>query len=111
MHSRAKQLWAFAGCVALILLLALSSHPKLPTDFTGSSTGMSAPSAPKALVEAEPLAQIVRSHFEFFVQPVGLAVSPVTLRTAKAESRSKQTAETTSKYYSPLYRRPPPFLS
>jgi hypothetical protein len=110
-QSRAKQLCAFAGCVAFILLLALAGHPKLPADLTGSSTGMSAPSAPKAFVEAEPLAPILQSNFECFGQPVRLAVSPITLIAAKAESRSTQAAETASKRYPPLYRRPPPVLS
>src|SRR6185437_12470068 len=110
MLSRAKQLWAFAGCVALFLSLALANHPKLPADLAGSSTGMSAPSTPRALVEAESLAQLVRSHFESFGQPVLSAVSPVTLRTVCAEG-SQQTAETVSQSYAPLYCRPPPVLS
>src|SRR3569833_617797 len=111
MHSRARQLWAFGGSLALFLLLALTSPPKVPNNFTGSSTGMSAPSAPKAFVEAELLAPLVRSDFECLGQPVRVAVSAVTLRAGGAEVRSRQTVKSESSCYAPLHRRPPPVLS
>ena len=104
-------MWAFAGSVALFLLVSLTDHSKLVTRSTGTSTGMSAPSAPKAFVESEPVAKLLRSHFDWCGHTAASTIAPISLPDVSAADRSQHDADSASQCYGPLYRRPPPCLS
>src|ERR1700728_1757833 len=111
MRPRTRQLWAFAASVALFLLISVAGHSRLATGSAGTSTGMSAPAAPKAFVESEPVAKLLRSHFDWSGQIVRSAITSILLPAVSTQRRSGQHADPASQYYGPLYRRPPPSLS
>jgi hypothetical protein len=108
MRSRISWLWAFAGSVALVVVMALAYHPRFAP---ASGTGMSAPAAPVTSVEPEPVARLLRSHNDWTGQAVRLEVFSSTTPTALNEDRPEQDALSASRFYAPLYRRPPPSLS
>src|ERR1700722_4273529 len=104
MRCRIGHLWAIAGSVALLIGLTFASHPAAAA---GSTAGMAAPVAPTTSIDSAPVAKLLQSHFDWCwatFRPRVLHLIPVSC----AREFARPNAASGSRYYGPLYRRPPP---
>jgi hypothetical protein len=105
---RTSHLWALGACFAFVVVLFFGGHPDLAS---GAAASLSTPSAPRASVEAAPVAKLLPSYFDWCGHALRSARLSLPLSAIRTGDGTSQSAGAAAPHYGPLHRRPPPSIS